>query len=290
MNLRDTLAILGFALAAAVIPRCAVGQTTGPVSDAAAATSGGGGSQEKLAKQLTNPVANLIVVPFRFDYDAGFDGLARRRRRRPHHARGPARHPLLPQRRLAPGHAHDRAAGLPGRHCQRRRLQPVRPRRRDAVLLLAPKEFGPSGWIWGAGPVFLWPTATNDSLGGEQWGVGPSGVVLYQHGPWTFRTLAGHIWSYAGEDDRADVNSTFLEPYLAYTTKDAWTFSVSTEMTHDWEAEEWTIPIDLEVNKLVTINDQPIQFGVGARYYADAPDGGPEWGLRFNIVFLFPKG
>lgn len=49
-------------------------------------------------------------------------------------------------------------------------------------------------------------------------------------------------------------------------------------------------PLHLEVNKLVTINDQPIQFGVGARYYADAPDGGPEWGLRINFVLLFPKG
>ena len=71
MNL--TIAILGFALAAAAIPRCAVAQTTSPVSDAAVATSGAAGSAEHLAKQLTNPVANLIVVPFQFDYDAGFD-------------------------------------------------------------------------------------------------------------------------------------------------------------------------------------------------------------------------
>ena len=121
-------------------------------------------------------------------------------------------------------------------------------------------------------------------------GLGPAGVVLFQNGPWTFRALTSHIWSYAGEDDRADVNLTRFEPYLAYTTKDAWTFSVNTEMTYDSEAQQWTIPFNLEVNKLVKIDDQPIQFGAGARYYADAPDGGPEWGLRFNLVFLFPKG
>lgn len=291
MNLRDKFAILGFALAAAVIPHGAVAQTTGPVSDAAAATSGGGGSEEKLAKQLTNPVANLIVVPFRFDYDAGFNGQAGDDDDEGDRLTLEVQ-PVIPfsvnddwllvTRTIVPLAYQDDIVEDGG--SSQFGLGDV-----TQFFFLAPKEFGPGGWMWGAGPVFLWPTATNDSLGGEQWGVGPSGVVLYQHGPWTFRTLVGHIWTYAGDDDRADVNSTFFEPYLGYTTKDAWTFSVSTEMTRDWEAEEWTIPIDLEVNKLVTINDQPIQFGVGGRYYAEAPDGGPEWGLRFNIVFLFPR-
>ena len=289
MNSRHTIAILGFALAAAVISNRAVGQTTQPVNDAAAATSGGGGNQE-LAKQLTNPVANLIVVPFRFDYNAGFDG--------PDGEDDGDRltlevQPVIPfslnddwllvTRTIVP--LAYQADIVDDGGSSQFGLGDVK-----QFFFLAPKEFGPSGWMWGAGPVFLWPTATNDSLGGEQWGVGPSGVVLYQDGPWTFRTLVGHISSYAGDDDRADVNSTFLDPYLAYTTKDAWTVSVGTEMTRDWGAEQWTIPIDLEVNKLVTINNQPIQFGVGARYFAEAPDGGPEWGLRFNMVFLFPRG
>ena len=27
----------------------------------------------------------------------------------------------------------------------------------------------------------------------------------------------------------------------------------------------------------------------GGRYYAEGPSGGPEWGARFVITFLFPK-
>jgi hypothetical protein len=102
-------------------------------------------------------------------------------------------------------------------------------------------------------------------------GIGLAGVIILQRGPWTFRTLVNQIWSYAGEKDRANINLTHLEPYLAYTTKDAWTFSLDTETDYDWVAEKWTIPFNFEVNKLVTIGRQPIQVGVGARCYADTP-------------------
>ena len=34
---------------------------------------------------------------------------------------------------------------------------------------------------------------------------------------------------------------------------------------------------------------QPVEFTLGARYYAETPEGGPDWGLRFVVTFLFPK-
>jgi hypothetical protein len=33
----------------------------------------------------------------------------------------------------------------------------------------------------------------------------------------------------------------------------------------------------------------PVAFQLGYRYYADKPSGGQDWGLRFNVTFLFPK-
>jgi hypothetical protein len=38
-----------------------------------------------------------------------------------------------------------------------------------------------------------------------------------------------------------------------------------------------------------SIGDQPIALTAGARYYADKPDDGLDWGLRFAITFLFPR-
>ena len=37
------------------------------------------------------------------------------------------------------------------------------------------------------------------------------------------------------------------------------------------------------------LGGRPVQFGLGARYWAQSPDGGPDgWGARFQVVLLFP--
>jgi len=49
------------------------------------------------------------------------------------------------------------------------------------------------------------------------------------------------------------------------------------------------VPLNAIVSQLVKIGGAPVQFSLGARYYADKPSGGPDWGLRFAVTFLFPK-
>jgi hypothetical protein len=43
------------------------------------------------------------------------------------------------------------------------------------------------------------------------------------------------------------------------------------------------------VQQLLKIGGQPISLQPGYRYYADAPTNGPDWGVRFQVSFLFPK-
>jgi hypothetical protein len=62
-------------------------------------------------------------------------------------------------------------------------------------------------------------TATDDRLGSEQWADGPTAVMLSQSRGWRYGVLANHLWDYAGNDERADVNSTFLQPFVSFTTK-----------------------------------------------------------------------
>lgn len=47
----------------------------------------------------------------------------------------------------------------------------------------------PTGIVWGASPVFLLPTSTDELLGSGKWGAGPTTVVLKQDGPWTYGML-----------------------------------------------------------------------------------------------------
>ncbi|MBB4005658.1 transporter [Aurantimonas endophytica] len=238
-----------------------------------------------LAKQLSNPIASLVSVPFQFNYDGGF---------------GPDDgdrvtlniQPVIPitlnedwnliSRTIVPVIWQNDVAGRSGDQFGLG----------DTVqsLFLSPKAPGPGGVIWGVGPVFLLPTGTDPLLGGEKWGAGPTGVALKQSGPWTYGVLANQIWSFAGEGDRDDVNATFLQPFVSYTTPDAWTFALNTETTYDWEHEAWSVPVNFTVSKLVKFGDQPVSLQAGVRYWAESPEGGAEGvGFRTSVTFLFPK-
>jgi hypothetical protein len=145
------------------------------------------------------------------------------------------------------------------------------------------------GWILGAGPIIQYQSATDDALGSEKWGAGPSVIALQQKNGWTIGTLANHVWSFAGNDDRANVNMTFLQPFLAKTTKSYTTYSINTESLYDWENSQWTVPINVSIGQMFKIGKQPISLELGYRYYAEKPEGGPDWGLRVFVKFLFPK-
>lgn len=156
-------------------------------------------------------------------------------------------------------------------------------------LFFSPKAPTSGGWIWGAGPVFLWPTSTDDALGTGKVGAGPTALLLRQEKGWTYGALANHLWSFAGQGSTGDVNATFLQPFVSYTTKTFTTFGLNTESTYDWENDQWTVPLNLQVSQLLKLGNQPIQLTLGGRYYAEKPEGGPDWGLRFIVTFLFPK-
>lgn len=145
------------------------------------------------------------------------------------------------------------------------------------------------GWIIGAGPVGYYPSATDEALGGGKWGAGPTIVALRQEHGFTYGALVNQIWSFAGQEDRREINSTFLQPFVSFTTKTFTTFSLNTETTYNWQTEEATVPINVGIQQLIKIGKQPVAFQLGYRYYVEKPDGGPDWGLRFTITFLFPK-
>lgn len=238
-----------------------------------------------LAKQLSNPIASLISVPIQYNFDERY-GLADGDKSFVNVQ------PVIPielnanwnliSRTIVPLVWQSDIAGLSG---DQHGLGDI-----SESLFFSPSNPGPSGIVWGAGPVFLFPTASDPLLGGEKWGAGPTAVVLKQDSGWTVGMLANHIWSFAGNENRNDINSTFLQPFVSYTTPDSWTFTLNTESTYNWTAEQWSVPINFQVSKLVVVGKQPISLSAGVRYWADSPPGGPEGlGFRAGLTFLFPK-
>ena len=237
-----------------------------------------------LAKKLTNPVSDLISVPFQGNYDFGLgpgDGTKFTLNIQPvmpfslnedWNVISRTILPVIDQEGISYGGADDEF-GL-GDITQ--------------SFFFSPKKAEP--FIWGIGPAFLIPTATDSSLGLEKWGAGPTVVLLKQQHGWTYGALANHIWDFAGDDDRASVNATFIQPFLSYTTPQATSFTLNLESAYDWQREQWNVPVNFLVSQVVKIGGHPMQVFGGVRYYLEKPDGGPEWGLRFGVTFLFPKG
>jgi hypothetical protein len=238
--------------------------------------------QAELAKKLSNPVASLISVPIQSNWDFGI---------------GPDSamqytvniQPVIPfsiskdwsliTRTIMPViHAESPVPGGNDRSGLGDILQ---------SFFFSPKEPTGSGWIWGVGPVMLYPSGT-DGLSADKWGAGPTAVVLKQRNGWTYGLLANHVWSYAGSGP-SSVSATFLQPFLSYTTKTYTTYGLNTESTYDWHGDQWTVPVNLMVAQMLKVGGMPMQLQLGGRIYADKPDGGPDWGIRFAVTFLFPK-
>jgi hypothetical protein len=154
-------------------------------------------------------------------------------------------------------------------------------------VFVSPSKTEP--FFWGAGAAVLLPTATDTKIGAGRLALGPTLAIGRQQGGWTYGALARHMWSVAGHRDRADVRSTFVRPFVAYTTKSAWTLSLDTESTYDWLGKQWSAPIHLELTKVVRFVRQPVSVGAAARCWAATFPGGPQaCGVRFSITPLFP--
>lgn len=243
-------------------------------------------SEEELAMQLANPVAALISVPIHLSYNQDIgprdDGEQWSLNIQPvipfslnedWNLISRTILPIIYQDDIFPGSSSQFGLG-------------------DTLqsLFFSPARPTAGGWIWGAGPVLLLPTGSDDLLTTDRWAAGPTAVALTQRGHWTVGALGNHLWSFAGNDDRDRINRSFVQPFVSYTTPTAWTYTLQSEMSYDWDDKQWTIPIRLSTSKVTRIGSQLVSFGGAVQYWAESSDNAPEgWGARLTITLLFPR-
>ena len=150
----------------------------------------------------------------------------------------------------------------------------------------------PGDIIWGIGPSVTFPTATDKKLGSEKWSAGPAAVVLITPAPWVAGVLVRQLWSFAGDDDRPDVNQLLVQPFVNYNLQDGWYLVSAPIITANWSEDSndrWVVPLGGGLGKLFTIGSQPINVNLQGYHYVESPANGPDWSLRFQVQFLFPK-
>lgn len=153
-------------------------------------------------------------------------------------------------------------------------------------IFVTPARTG--AWIWGLGPIFEFPTATDSRLGTGKWSAGPTGAVIYSQGPWLNGVLASHLASFAGQHARPSVGLTTIEPQLSYTLASGWYVQCNPTITYDWTADAWLVPLGLDVGKTFNIGSQALSLQIGAYDLLERPSGDPAAILRTQLTFLFP--
>lgn len=238
---------------------------------------------DELARQLSNPVASLVSVPLQLNHDEWKSGGSRTYLNvQPVVPISLGEHWNLISRTILPV-VHQEAL-FPDAGTQSGTGDITQ------SLFFSPKAPTAGGWIWGVGPALLLPTGSDDLLGTGKWAAGPTAVVLRQtEDGWTYGALANHLWSFAGDGDRDEVSSTFLQPFVSRGLGQGRTLTFNFESSYDWEGGQWTVPFNVGYSKVFRIGDQLVSWSGGARYYFEAVDGGPEWGLRFVFTLLYPK-
>jgi hypothetical protein len=240
----------------------------------------------ELAKQVQNPIASLISLPFQNNFNFGVGSKSDSQYVQNIQPVIPFSLtsdwnlitrtiiPLVRQPQLAPGLPDD-TFGLSDT---------------ELSLFVSPAKPGPV--IWGIGPVFGLPTATNDVLGTRKFSVGPSFVALTNRGHWVLGALVNDLISVAGQARRRSVDQMLLQPFVNYNMRHGWYLTTSPFITADWMADNgnrWSVPIGGGAGRVFRIGKQAVNTQVQAFGNTVHPNGGGTWSLRFQVQLLFPR-
>jgi len=108
-------------------------------------------------------------------------------------------------------------------------------------------------------------------------------------GNWLIGVLISNVWSFAGDEDAAEVNSFLLQPILNYNLVNGWYLTTAPVWTANWDAEEaWSVPLGGGAGKLHRFGNLPIDFKAAYYYNVVRPERSTDWGLLLSIKFLLP--
>ena len=156
-------------------------------------------------------------------------------------------------------------------------------------LFFSPTHPGPL--IWGVGPVFTVPSASDPILGTGKVLFGPGIVLLTTPGHWVLGVVANNQWSIGGDPLRPAVNTFLAQPFVNYNMAHGWYLTTSPIITANWLAapgEKWTVPIGGGFGRVFRLGDQPLNAQIQAFYNVERPTGASDWQLRFEVALLFP--
>ena len=159
------------------------------------------------------------------------------------------------------------------------------------VELLSPAHSG--NWILGAGPTFIFPSASSDFTGQGKWQAGPAAVIGYLTKDFIVGAFPQFWWSIGGDSSRPDTNQMNLQPFAAVFFGEGWNIGYSGNILADFKAPSkntWTVPIGAQIGKIVKLGRLPVKIELAGQYMPIHPDHvGQQWNIQFSLTPVIPK-
>jgi hypothetical protein len=165
----------------------------------------------------------------------------------------------------------------------------------DSVVLelLSPSSNLVGGWLLGAGPTFIFPTASTQWTGQGKWQAGPSVVVGYLSDEWIAGVFVQQWMSFSGSNSRSSVSQMNLQPFFSWFLPSGWSVGYSGNVLANWKAsgdDVWTVPIGASVAKVLKLGKLPVRIALGGQYMPIRPDVfGQKWNLQVIVAPVLPK-
>jgi len=135
-------------------------------------------------------------------------------------------------------------------------------------MFFTPKHTEEGHMLWGAGPIFYLPTASDEALKTRKWGLGPAFVGLKMQGPWVYGGLISNVTSVGGGGTPfvRRINLMTIQPFVNYNFGGGWALASVPIITANWEANgnKWTIPLGGGVSKSMKWDKLPVNAQVAA--------------------------
>ena len=244
-------------------------------------------SPEELAKLAQNPIGNLVSVPFQNNTNFNYGPLEKTQ-------------DVLNIQPVYPIHVND-DWNVITRTIIPLLWQPALYPGQGSTFGLSDIQFSaflspanPQGLIWGVGAIAQLPTNTDDVLGNDRWGLGPTAVVLKleKGNPWVYGVLVNNIWSVTHSNGSPPINQMLVQPFLNYNFAGGTYLTSSPIITANWQADSgdtWTIPLGGGAGHIFHLGKLPVNTQLAGYYNVETPKYGPDWQLRFQVQFMFPK-
>jgi hypothetical protein len=143
--------------------------------------------------------------------------------------------------------------------------------------------------LWGVGPTFVFPTASQRTTGQGKWQAGPAAAVAFAPERWLVGVLAQNPISFAGDPTRAGVNALILQPFLTYQLDHGWFLRSQPQMVFDWKTGKQLLPIDVGAGRVFALGGQQLSCFVEGFWNITHDGPGPSYGVTLGVSLLYPS-